>query len=179
MVIAFVIWSMIGVLFIALGIFSLFSKKAIGFWANAEMFQVTDVGKYNRAICKLFCIFGIIFIMLGSIIFAQEKQSGFLPIMRTAKHGRAKTAVAKILTMLLLTVVFVLMFTFSSFAVYGLRIGFSSPNNVIQALNTFTLSSYQITVGEYFIVTVAVKLLTFAVFQPLKFNFTEDALFPA
>jgi len=73
MVIAFVIWSMIGVLFIALGIFSLFSKKAIGFWANAEMFQVTDVGKYNRAICKLFCIFGIIFIMLGIPLLYKEK----------------------------------------------------------------------------------------------------------
>ena len=36
----------------------------------------------------------VMLIMLGSVIFAQEKQSGFLPIMRTAKNGRAKTAVA-------------------------------------------------------------------------------------
>ncbi|MBQ7300879.1 MAG: hypothetical protein IJW77_13680, partial [Clostridia bacterium] len=107
----------------------------------------------------------IMLIMLGSVIFAQEKQSGFLPIMRTAKNGRAKTAVAKILTMLLLTVIFVLMFTLSTFAVYGLRIGFSSPHNVIQALNTFTLSPYQITIGQYFAITVGVKLLTFAVFS--------------
>ncbi len=107
----------------------------------------------------------IMLIMLGSIIFAQEKQSGFLPIMRTAKNGRARTAVAKIFTMLLLTVIFVLMFTLSTFAVYGLRIGFSSPNNVIQALNTFTLSPYQITIGQYFSITVGAKLLTFAVFS--------------
>jgi len=107
----------------------------------------------------------IMLIMLGSVIFAQEKQSGFLPIMRTAKNGRAKTAVAKILTMLLLTGVFVLMFTFSTFAVYGLRIGFSSPHNVIQALSTFTLSPYQITIGQYFAITIGVKLLTFAVFS--------------
>ena len=107
----------------------------------------------------------VMLIMLGSIIFAQEKQSGFLPIMRTAKNGRARTAVAKILTMLLLTVIFVLMFTLSSFAVYGLRIGFSSPDNVIQALDTFTLSPYQITIGQYFVITLGVKLLTFAVFS--------------
>ena len=107
----------------------------------------------------------IMLIMLGSVIFAQEKQSGFLPIIRTAKYGRARTAVAKILTMLLLTVILVLMFTLSTFAVYGLRIGFSSPNNVIQALDTFTLSPYQITIGQYFAVTVGVKLLTFAVFS--------------
>ncbi len=107
----------------------------------------------------------IMLIVLGSVIFAQEKQSGFLPIMRTAKNGRARTAVAKILTMLLLTVIFALMFTLSTFAVYGLRIGFSSPYNVIQALDTFTLSPYQITIGQYFAVTVGVKLLTFAVFS--------------
>ncbi|MBQ2725633.1 MAG: hypothetical protein IJF78_08005, partial [Clostridia bacterium] len=107
----------------------------------------------------------VMLIMLGSVIFAQEKQSGFLPIMRTAKNGRARTAVAKILTMLLLTVIFVLMFTLSTFAVYGLRIGFSSPHNVIQALDTFTLSPYQITIGQYFAITVGVKLLTFAVFS--------------
>ena len=107
----------------------------------------------------------VMLIMLGSVIFAQEKQSGFLPIMRTAKNGRAKTAVAKILTMLLLTVIFVMMFTLSTFAVYCLRIGFSSPHNVIQALSTFTLSPYQITIGQYFAITVGVKLLTFAVFS--------------
>lgn len=107
----------------------------------------------------------VMLIMLGSVIFAQEKQSGFLPIMRTAKNGRAKTAIAKIITMLLLTVIFVLMFTLSTFAVYGLRIGYSSPNNVIQALDTFTLSPYQITIGQYFAITIGVKLLTFAVFS--------------
>ena len=116
---------------------------------------------YDTVNIFLFCML----IMLGSIIFAQEKQSGFLPIMRTAKNGRAKTAIAKILTMLLLTVIFVLMFTLSTFAVYGLRIGFSSPNNVIQALDTFTLSPYQITIGQYFAITLVTKLLTFAVFS--------------
>ncbi len=107
----------------------------------------------------------VMLIMLGSLIFAQEKQSGFLPIMRTSKNGRARTAVAKIITMLLLSSVFVLLFTFSTFAVYGIRLGYSSPDNVIQAFGTFTLSPYQITIGEYFAITVFVKLLTFAVFS--------------
>ncbi|MBP3919430.1 MAG: hypothetical protein J6I50_09735 [Clostridia bacterium] len=104
-------------------------------------------------------------ILLGSLIFTSEKQSGFLPIIRTAKHGRARTAAAKILTMLLLTGVFVLMFTFSTFAVYGLRIGYSSSNNVIQALPAFTLSPYQITIGQYFGIAIFVKLLSFTLFS--------------
>lgn len=104
-------------------------------------------------------------IMLGSLIFVQEKQSGFIPIMRTAKNGRARTAVAKLITVMLLTVCFVLLFTLSTFAVYGLRLGFSSTENVIQALDSFTFSPYRITVGEYFLITLGVKLLTFVLFS--------------
>ena len=64
---AFTFWSIIGLLFIILGIYAFFSKKAqpMGFWANAKMFEVTDVRKYNAAMGKLFIGFGMIFIILG------------------------------------------------------------------------------------------------------------------
>lgn len=71
-VIGFVIWCITGCFFIALGIYSLFSKKAIGFWANVKMFQVTDVKKYNRAMCVLFCTMGVIFIILGLPLLSEE-----------------------------------------------------------------------------------------------------------
>lgn len=48
----FGIWSIVGCLFIALGIYSFYSKKAIGFWANVKMFQVTDIKKYNVVMGK-------------------------------------------------------------------------------------------------------------------------------
>ena len=64
---AFIIWSAIGLLVIIIGIYAFFSKKAqpMGFWANAKMFEVTDVRKYNAAMGKLFVGFGIVFILLG------------------------------------------------------------------------------------------------------------------
>ena len=64
---AFEIWSVIGLFFIIVGIYAFFSKKAqpMGFWANAKMFEVTDVRKYNAAMGKLFIGFGIVFILLG------------------------------------------------------------------------------------------------------------------
>ena len=43
---------------------SFFSQKPMGFWANAQMFEVTDRKKYNAAAGKLFIIFGIVFILL-------------------------------------------------------------------------------------------------------------------
>lgn len=64
-IIGFIIWCMTGGFFIALGIFALFSKKPVGFWANAKMFEVNDLKKYNRAMCKLFCTMGSVFIALG------------------------------------------------------------------------------------------------------------------
>lgn len=71
-IIGFGIWFITGCFFIALGIFSFFSKKAMGFWANAEMFEVTDIKKYNCAMGKLFCILGIVFIFLGLPLVSEQ-----------------------------------------------------------------------------------------------------------
>ena len=60
MIIGFIIWSLVGCVFIFIGIYSFFSQKAVGFWANVKMFEVTDVKKYNAAVGKLFCAFGIV-----------------------------------------------------------------------------------------------------------------------
>ena len=64
----FVIWAIVGAAFIGLGIFCFFHKKsstAFGFWANAKMFEVEDVRGYNRALGKLWCVYGAGFILLG------------------------------------------------------------------------------------------------------------------
>lgn len=65
--IAFIIWALMGIAFICTGIYDMHSKKAkpFGFWANAETAPMTDNQKYNRALGKLFCSFGVIFILLG------------------------------------------------------------------------------------------------------------------
>ena len=64
---AFMIWLAVSVAFIVLGIYAMLSKKevAFGFWANAETFPVEDVKGYNRAVGMLWCVFGVIFALLG------------------------------------------------------------------------------------------------------------------
>lgn len=64
-IIGFVMWCIVGGLFIIIGISSFFAKKPVGFWANVKMCEVNDTSNYNKAMGKLFCIFGIIFIILG------------------------------------------------------------------------------------------------------------------
>lgn len=64
---AFVIWLLAGGGFIVFGIVAVFSKRPrpFGFWANAKVFEVTDVKGYNRAVGILWCAFGVIFALLG------------------------------------------------------------------------------------------------------------------
>ncbi len=63
--IAFLIWMIIGLVIIGLGVHTVFSKKAIGFWANMKAPEVSDVRKYNHAAGKLLIIYGGIFVLLG------------------------------------------------------------------------------------------------------------------
>ena len=68
----FIIWAFVGIAVIAIGIFAFFSKKAVGVWANMEMFEVTDYKKYNYAVGKMLCIFGVVFIILGFPLLSRQ-----------------------------------------------------------------------------------------------------------
>ena len=61
----FLIWCLCSLFFVGLGIASFFAEKPMGFWANAKMFEVTDVKRYNHAVGKMWIVFGIIFMGLG------------------------------------------------------------------------------------------------------------------
>ena len=67
MMTAFGVWFLMAFCFMGLGIYNFFSKKksAFGFWANAKVFPVTDVKAYNRALGKLWFVFGVVFALLG------------------------------------------------------------------------------------------------------------------
>ena len=77
-IIGFVIWSVIGCLFVCLAVYACFSKKPVGFWANADVIRVTDIKKYNYAVAKLFFIFGIVLIVLGIPLLAGQNSPWIL-----------------------------------------------------------------------------------------------------
>ncbi len=64
----FLLYSLVGAALILLGICAFHSKKevAFGFWANTKMFPVNNVKAYNRAVGKLWCAYGILFILSGT-----------------------------------------------------------------------------------------------------------------
>lgn len=65
---AFIIWAIVGALFIIMGIYISNSNKAkpFGFWANAEVAPIEDVKGYNRALGILWCAYGILFTLIGA-----------------------------------------------------------------------------------------------------------------
>jgi len=65
----FIIWVLVGMLFIIGGIYCINSKKevAFGFWANSKTapIKVKDIKAYNKTLGKLWCAYGFFFILLG------------------------------------------------------------------------------------------------------------------
>ncbi len=70
--IAFLIWALCGTFIIGIGIKDMFSKKTVGFWANAKPIKANNVKGHNRATGLLFIFYGIIFILLGLPILAGQ-----------------------------------------------------------------------------------------------------------
>lgn len=70
----FIILCIWGVIYICLAIYIRFSKKAIGFFGKKQMFEVTDIRKYNHAMSKLYIAHGIVFILLGLPLIAGHSE---------------------------------------------------------------------------------------------------------
>lgn len=70
--IAFIIWVLCGAMFIGFGVCAVSAKKPMGFWANAKMFEVDDVKGYNRAVAKLWFVYGMVFIAMGLPLLQQN-----------------------------------------------------------------------------------------------------------
>ena len=71
----FIIWTIVGVVFIVMGIYDMNSKKAkpFGFWANAEVGPIEDVKAYNRALGRLWCVYGVLFVLNLISLFLLKK----------------------------------------------------------------------------------------------------------
>lgn len=61
----YLLWSAVGLLFIGLGVAAFFAKKEVGFWANVRPLPMKDVKGYNRAVGKLFIVYGLVAMALG------------------------------------------------------------------------------------------------------------------
>ena len=61
----FLLWMAGGGLLIALGIAAFFAKKEVGFFNNVKALPMENVKAYNRAVGKLYLVYGAVFLLLG------------------------------------------------------------------------------------------------------------------
>ena len=103
----------------------------------------------------------MIFIVLAAIatsIFGMEYSSGFYKILRISKKGSSYTTAAKIITLVLISLIVCLLFTLETWAVYYSKIGFSSPLNSIQIFREYLYCPYDISILEHFIIRLLISI---------------------
>lgn len=72
--IAFVIWIMVSLVFVAIGIYDLRAKEVVGFWSNGKKPTVEEknLKAYNRAVGILWIAYAVIFLILGLPLLAGD-----------------------------------------------------------------------------------------------------------
>lgn len=82
MIIAFIIWSIVAVLFLGIGISGRKSKEAVGFFTFVKPPEVTDVSKYNRSVSSLWVIVAAIFEIIGiPLLFLEQNSPMFILVV--------------------------------------------------------------------------------------------------
>ena len=75
MIIAFVIWSVVAVIFLVIGVSTWKAKEAAGFFTFVEPPKVKDVRRYNHAVAKLWLAAALILEILGVPMLWLEQNS--------------------------------------------------------------------------------------------------------
>lgn len=85
MILGFVIWSLMGLMIAGLGIHSLRSENAVGFFAGVEPPKVKDVKKYNKSVGVMWLVYATLLEICGiPLLYLEQNSDGFvLPILGT------------------------------------------------------------------------------------------------
>lgn len=75
MIIAFVIWSMVSLLFFMISLSTWRAKREVGFFNGVKPPKMKNAIAYNHAVAKLWFVFGIIFEILGIPLLFIEQNS--------------------------------------------------------------------------------------------------------
>ena len=79
MIMGFIIWTLCSLIFFIIGISTWNSKKEVGFFTGVKPNPMKDVKAYNRAVAKIWIVFGALFELLGvPFLFFEQNSPIFL-----------------------------------------------------------------------------------------------------
>ena len=88
MIIGFIIWSLVAVIFIAIGISCRKSREAVGFFTGCKPPKIKDVKGYNHAVSVLWFVTGGIYELLGiPFLFLEQNSPWFILIVLAVVLG--------------------------------------------------------------------------------------------
>ena len=82
MIIAFIIWTLTALIFVAIGISSRIAKKPAGFFSGVKPPKVTDIKGYNRAVSIVWFVGAILLELMGvPLLFLEQNSAYFIFII--------------------------------------------------------------------------------------------------
>ena len=114
----------------------------------------------------LVCAFILLFLTLAATqIFRYDHTIGFGQILRTLRHGRTGTALAKLGCLAITVLVTVLLFLGTTLLAVGISEGFSSLSEPIQTFEAFTTVPEVISVGGFLLRQTIFRLAAFLLYS--------------
>ena len=121
-------------------------------------------GMENMFWYREFPLFAYAFLLLASgVIFLNERSVGLLPVIRTTRGGRARTAAAKLGALLTVAVLTVLCLTAAQLIVTYIKFGITFGDAPVQYM--CRNCPYLLTINGYFICVTLLRILAAAVFS--------------
>ncbi len=109
-------------------------------------------------------VFMFAFLLLAAgVIFLNERSVGLLPVIRTTRGGRMKTAAAKLGALLTVSVCAAILFSAAQLLTTYLTVGLSDPSVSVHV--TRWECPYPLSVGEYFLAVTAGRCVAAAAFS--------------
>ena len=104
-------------------------------------------------------------ILIGAVVFINERETGMFMLLRPSKNGRFCTALAKVIAALIAAAVAAILITLESLAVFAVCDGLSGAFEPIQSVTAFRASTFLLNVTEYAAIFTLFKVagaMTFA-----------------
>lgn len=103
-------------------------------------------------------------LLLAIFLFAEERENGLLPILKSTTHGRLKLAGSKLVVLLFSACCLPALFYGSNLVVATYRFGFGDTGRFLQSMSGFRDTEMPLTVLQYLILLFLLKLLALFLF---------------
>ena len=98
-------------------------------------------------------------ILIGSVVFIRERETGMFMLLRASKNGRFPTGVAKVIAALIASAVAALLITLESLVIFAIRDTLTGAFEPIQAVTSFRASTFLYSIFEYSLIFAALKIV--------------------